>query len=84
MKKYTFRQMLGSFIAGWVSSIVTAVVVIVVLAYSLPEAKASQTMTLVDSYRDGSSKVCVYSDGRNTAEVRKSLAGACPSKHIEY
>lgn len=47
-------------------------------------SEASQTMSLVDSYRDGSSKVCVYSDGRNTAEVRKSLAGACPSKHIEY
>lgn len=46
--------------------------------------KASQTMDLVDEYRDGSQKVCVYSDGRNSAEVRKSLAGACPSKHIEY
>lgn len=47
-------------------------------------AQASQTMDLVDEYRDGSKKVCVYSDGRNSAEVRKSLAGSCPSKHIEY
>lgn len=47
-------------------------------------AHASQTMDLVDEYRDGSQKVCVYSDGRNSAEVRKSLAGSCPSKHIEY
>lgn len=45
-------------------------------------AHASRTMSLVDEYRDGSEKVCVYSDGRNSDEVRKSLAGACPSKHI--
>lgn len=47
-------------------------------------AAASKTMSLVDEYRDGSHKTCVYSDGRNTEEVQKSLAGSCPSKHISY
>jgi hypothetical protein len=46
-------------------------------------AEGSQTLSLVSEYRDGNQKVCVYSDGRNSEEVRKSLAGACPSKHIK-
>lgn len=50
----------------------------------IQSAHASQTMDLVDEYRDGSKKVCVYSNGRNTVEVRKSGAGSCPSKHIQY
>ena len=45
--------------------------------------KGSQTLSLEDEYRDGNKKVCVYSDGRNSAEVRKSLAGSCPSKYIK-
>ncbi|URC22699.1 hypothetical protein KASHIRA_01250 [Serratia phage vB_SmaM-Kashira] len=61
---------------------VMALLVNIVLYFSMPSAHASQTMSLVDEYRDGNQKVCVYSDGRNSAEVRKSLAGACPSKHI--
>lgn len=47
-------------------------------------AHASQTLSLVDEYRDGSDKVCVYSDGRHTATVYKEGAGSCPSKYIKH
>ncbi|WBF77772.1 hypothetical protein A73_182 [Escherichia phage A73] len=50
---------------------------------NFPEAHASQTLDLEDSYRDGSQTVCVYSNGRSSAVVYKDGAGACPSKHIK-
>lgn len=46
-------------------------------------ANASQTLSLEDEYRDGDHKVCVYSDGRNTAVVEKDGGGSCPSKYIK-
>ena len=38
------------------------------------------TLDLVDEYTNGSSKVCVYSDGNRTETVVKEGAGSCPSK----
>ncbi|AFC21339.1 hypothetical protein GAP31_158 [Cronobacter phage vB_CsaM_GAP31] len=38
------------------------------------------TLSLVDEYTDGSSKVCIYSDGNRTESVVKEGAGECPSK----
>ncbi len=38
------------------------------------------TLSLVDEYTDGSSKVCIYSDGNRTESVVKEGAGSCPSK----
>lgn len=57
-----------------------ALVVTFILNFS---AHASQTLDLEEEYRDGNKKVCVYSDGRNTEVIRKSLGGSCPSKHIK-
>lgn len=57
---------------------------LVLLFSSFTSSYASSTMTLEDEYRDGNKKVCVYSDGRNSDQVRKSLAGSCPSKHISH
>ncbi|URC22168.1 hypothetical protein CHUUTOTORO_00830 [Serratia phage vB_SmaM-ChuuTotoro] len=56
--------------------------VVVFILLAAGKASASQTMSLVDEYRDGNQKVCVYSDGRNSTTTTKSLAGSCPSKHI--
>lgn len=60
--------------------VVTLVILMSAIFFSL-QARAANTMDLVDEYRNGSKKICVYSDGRNTATTTKSLAGACPSKH---
>lgn len=38
------------------------------------------TLDLVDEYTDGSSKVCIYSDGNRTETLVKDGAGSCPSK----
>ena len=38
------------------------------------------TLSLVDEYTDGSSKVCIYSDGNRTESVVKEGAGSCKSK----
>lgn len=38
------------------------------------------TLSLVDEYTDGSSKVCIYSDGNRTESFVKEGAGSCPSK----
>lgn len=50
----------------------------------MTSAHAASTMDLVDEYRDGNHKVCVYSDGRNTETVEKSYGGSCPSKKFFY
>ena len=66
------------FVLGlWMGALLTGLLVFMSVSY------ASQTLSLEDEYRDGSQKVCVYSDGRNTVEVRKSMGGSCPSKHIK-
>lgn len=64
-------------------NITGAIVVATMTLFFVGNCKGSQTMSLEDEYRDGNKKVCVYSDGRNSAEVRKSLAGSCPSKYIK-
>lgn len=58
-----------------------ATLIAAVSVFFASSAKAANTMSLVDEYRDGNQKVCVYSDGRHTATTTKSLAGSCPSKH---
>lgn len=57
--------------------------VVTTLALFSAPTFAAKTMSLVDEYRDGSRKICVYSDGRNTATVSKPMGGACHSKHTE-
>lgn len=55
----------------------------ILLAVALLSSQAFatvNTLSLVDEYTDGSSKVCVYSDGHRTETVTKDGAGSCPSK----
>ena len=77
------KNLSNAFKSGFKTGVVFGCLLVVTLTIMMVGAKASQTLSLVDEYRDGSQKVCVYSDGRNSAEVRKSLAGACPSKYIK-
>ena len=64
----------------------TVAALLISLFMLVTEAKASQTMHLVDSYIDGDVKVCVYatSDGRHYAEVERARGSNCPYTHIEY
>lgn len=66
-----------SFMLGFATAIALSAGIVA----SIAPANAANTMSLVDEYRDGNQKVCVYSDGRHTATTTKSLAGSCPSKH---
>lgn len=55
----------------------------ILLAVALLSSQAFatvNTLSLVDEYTDGSSKVCIYSDGHRTEIVTKDGAGSCPSK----
>lgn len=55
----------------------------ILLAVALLSSQAFatvNTLSLVDEYTDGSSKVCIYSDGHRTESVVKEGAGSCPSK----
>lgn len=55
----------------------------ILLAVALLSSQAFatvNTLSLVDEYTDGSSKVCIYSDGNRTESVMKEGAGSCPSK----
>lgn len=55
----------------------------ILLAVALLSSQAFatvNTLSLVDEYTDGSSKVCIYSDGNRTESVVKEGAGSCPSK----
>lgn len=61
-----------------------SVMVLSAVMFMSSSASAARTMDLVDEYRDGSQKICVYSDGRYTVTTTKSPAGACPSKHTEH
>lgn len=55
--------------------------ILLVVALISPQAFATvNTLSLVDEYTDGSSKVCIYSDGNRTESVVKEGAGLCPSK----
>lgn len=53
---------------------------VVLLAVSNGVKATTNTLDLVDSYRNGSDTVCVYSDGDRTEVYTKSGAGSCPSK----
>lgn len=50
------------------------------LLLSTPAFATVNTLTLVDEYTDGSSKICVYSNGDRTETAERSRASACPSK----
>lgn len=55
----------------------------ILLAVALLSSQAFatvNTLSLVDEYTDGSSKVCIYSDGNRTESFVKEDAGSCPSK----
>lgn len=55
--------------------------ILLAVALISPQAFATvNTLSLVDEYTDGSSKVCIYSDGNRTESVVKEGAGSCPSK----
>lgn len=59
-------------------------VIAIMITFTLNfSARAANTLTLVDEYRDGDQKVCIYSDGRHTATVYKDGAGGCPTKYIK-
>lgn len=53
---------------------------IAVLLLSSQAHASVNTLDLVDEYSDGSSKVCIYSDGHRTETFVKEGAGSCPSK----
>ncbi|WPK37576.1 hypothetical protein [Escherichia phage AV124] len=55
-------------------------ILIAALLLSSPVFATVNTLDLVDEYTDGSSKVCIYSDGNRTESVLKEGAGSCPSK----
>lgn len=55
-------------------------IIIAALLLSSPVFATVNTLDLVDEYTNGSSKVCVYSDGHRTETVTKDGAGSCPSK----
>lgn len=55
-------------------------ILIAALLLSSPVFATVNTLDLVDEYTNGSSKVCVYSDGHRTETVTKDGAGSCPSK----
>ena len=57
----------------------TAILLAVALLSS-PAFATVNALSLVDEYTDGSSKVCIYSDGNRTESVVKEGAGSCPSK----
>lgn len=55
----------------------------ILLAVALLSSQAFSTvntLSLVDEYTDGSSKICIYSDGNRTESFVKEGAGSCPSK----
>lgn len=55
----------------------------ILLAVALLSSQAFatvNTLSLVDEYTDGSSKICIYSDGNRTESFVKEGAGSCPSK----
>ncbi|UKS71467.1 putative membrane protein [Klebsiella phage vB_KpnM_VIK251] len=55
-------------------------ILIAALLLSSPVFATVNTLDLVDEYIDGSSKVCIYSDGNRTETIVKDGAGSCPSK----
>lgn len=55
-------------------------ILLAVALLSSPAFATVNTLSLVDEYTDGSSKVCIYSDGNRTESVVKEGAGSCPSK----
>ena len=55
-------------------------ILIAALLLSSPVFSTVNTLDLVDEYIDGSSKVCIYSDGNRTETIVKDGAGSCPSK----
>lgn len=55
-------------------------ILLAVALLSSPAFATVNTLSLVDEYTDGSSKVCIYSDGHRTESVVKEGAGSCPSK----
>lgn len=55
-------------------------ILIAALLLSSPVFATVNTLNLVDEYTNGSSKVCVYSDGNRTESFVKEGAGSCPSK----
>lgn len=59
----------------FVSMLLAAVIVNPVMA-------TVNTLTLVGEYKDGSDKICIYSDGHRTEAVVQKGAGSCPSKKI--
>ncbi|UDW09936.1 hypothetical protein [Escherichia coli] len=50
------------------------------LLFSPLAISTTNTLSLEAEYRDGDSKVCIYSDGHRTEAVVKEGAGSCPSK----
>lgn len=55
-------------------------ILIAALLLSSPVFATVNTLDLVDEYTNGSSKVCIYSDGHRTETVTKDGAGSCSSK----
>lgn len=55
-------------------------ILLAVALLSSPAFATVNTLSLVDEYTDGSSKVCIYSDGNRTESFVKEGAGSCPSK----
>lgn len=55
-------------------------ILLAVALLSSPAFATVNTLSLVDEYTDGSSKVCIYSDGNRTESIVKEGAGSCPSK----
>lgn len=55
-------------------------ILLAVALLSSPAFATVNTLSLVDEYTDGSSKVCIYSDGNRTESIVKEGAGSCTSK----
>lgn len=67
-------------IRSYLFGVFTGVLVMCILLLSSPAFATVNTLSLVDEYTDGSSKVCIYSDGNRTESVVKEGAGSCKSK----
>lgn len=67
-------------IRSYLFGVFTGILVMCILLFSSQAFATVNTLSLVDEYTDGSSKVCIYSDGNRTESVVKEGAGSCPSK----
>lgn len=52
--------------------------ILITLLLSSTAYATVNTLTLVDEYVDGDSKICIYSNGHRTETFIKDGAGSCP------